>query len=264
MLPWAGVKWDHLVVVIWDCVDTAAVCFHWSWPHHCHQNLLPLVGQLCHKKNDMRIKLRIYWSPNFDDARYVASAWLQFKTSRCTLAEPTWGSYLMRMSYSIEWGMLSTVNSRKAPSGTLTSPTPVQVGVRSSGWGLGTTVTPWGYKINNLPPRNVTSNFFLVSLKSQGRHRVYFMSTSLPVRTSRLQLHTCSDPDQWSRTLIPPDHNAGRTCALCRCTGLSSGHTWKDGKKQHIRKKNYILLIDYSFYKINKPATVSIVHIGNI
>ena len=47
------------------------------------------------------------------------------------------------MSYSMECGMLSTENSRKAPSGTLTRPTPVQVGLRSWGWGLCTTVTPW-------------------------------------------------------------------------------------------------------------------------
>lgn len=34
------------MVVVWHGVDTAAVGSDWSRPHHCHQNLLPLVRQL--------------------------------------------------------------------------------------------------------------------------------------------------------------------------------------------------------------------------
>lgn len=42
--------------------------------------------------------------------------------------------------------MLSIEKSRNAPSGTLTRPIPVQVGLRSCGWGRGTTVTPYRCK----------------------------------------------------------------------------------------------------------------------
>lgn len=267
MLPWAGMKWDHLVVVIWYRVDTAAVCFHWSRPHHRHQNFLPLVRQLYQQKLHATVRLKltfllqIQWTPTLRRAivmkqrpgNHLWPFFIGTVDGRSLIsAQPTWGSYLMRMSYSMEWGMLSTVNSRKAPSGTLTSPTPVQVGLRSSGCGLGTTVTPWRDKINNLPPviwlpkedldsqEEFIQSFLglFQSLKSQtGSPSVTVLDCVLPVRTWHPQLRMYSDPGRWSKTLISPDHNVGRTCALCKCTGPSPGHTWEDGKKHHAEHK---------------------------
>lgn len=79
-------------------------------------------------------------------------------TSQVTLH--TWDSYLMSKSYSMEYGMLSTTNSRVPPRGTLAKPMLVHWAGRPGWCSLVSKVQPWNTDHNESGQRPTIKGFW--------------------------------------------------------------------------------------------------------